>query len=107
GIARDEAKALAGAAREIHKLDALFSPYVSPQVAERLRADPTLAELGGVERQGSVLLPHPPGLTAFSAPPRPWPSWAACSGRSPSSSPTSKASRRSPSPGRRPRSSRC
>jgi adenylate cyclase len=66
GISRDEAKALAGAAREIHELDALFSPYVSPQVAERLRADPTLAELGGVERQVSVLFADLQGFTAFS-----------------------------------------
>ena len=66
GISRDEAKALSAAAREIHDLDALFTPYVSPQVAERLRADPTLAELGGVERQVSVLFADLQGFTAFS-----------------------------------------
>jgi class 3 adenylate cyclase len=66
GISRDEARALAGAAREIHDLDALFTPYVSPQVAERLRADPTLAELGGVERHVSVLFADLQGFTAFS-----------------------------------------
>jgi adenylate cyclase len=66
GISRDEAKALSAAAREIHELDALFTPYVSPQVAERLRADPTLARLGGVERQVSVLFADLQGFTAFS-----------------------------------------
>jgi adenylate cyclase len=66
GISRDEARALAGAARELHELDALFTPYVSPQVAERLRADPTLAELGGVEREVSVLFADLQGFTAFS-----------------------------------------
>jgi class 3 adenylate cyclase len=66
GISRDEAKTLASAAREIHELDALFTPYVSPQVAQRLRADPTLAELGGVERQVSVLFADLQGFTAFS-----------------------------------------
>jgi adenylate cyclase len=66
GISRDEARALAGAAREIHDLDALFTPYVSPQVADRLRADPTLAALGGVERQVSVLFADLQGFTAFS-----------------------------------------
>jgi class 3 adenylate cyclase len=66
GISRDEAKALSTAAREIYELDALFTPYVSPHVAERLRADPTLAELGGVERQVSVLFADLQGFTAFS-----------------------------------------
>ena len=66
GISRDEAKTLSAAAREIHQLDALFTPYVSPHVAERLRADPTLAELGGVERQVSVLFADLQGFTAFS-----------------------------------------
>ena len=66
GISRDEARTLAGAAREIHELDALFTPYVSPQVAERLRADPAMAELGGVERQVSVLFADLQGVTAFS-----------------------------------------
>ncbi len=66
GISRDEAKALSTAAHEIHDLDALFTPYVSPQVAERLRADPSLAALGGVERQVSVLFADLQGFTAFS-----------------------------------------
>ncbi|HEU4330557.1 MAG TPA: adenylate/guanylate cyclase domain-containing protein, partial [Lapillicoccus sp.] len=66
GISRDEAKALSTAAREIYELDALFTPYVSPQVAERLRADPSLAALGGVERQVSVLFADLQGFTAFS-----------------------------------------
>ena len=50
-ISREEATSLERAAREIHELDTLFRPYLSPELAERLRANPELAELGGVERE--------------------------------------------------------
>ena len=66
GIPREEAVSLEHAAREINQLDELFSPYVSPQFAERLRADPELAALGGVEREISVLFADLQGFTAFS-----------------------------------------
>ena len=66
GISRDEARALRRRGARDPRPDALFTPYVSPQVAERLRADPSLAELGGVERQVSVLFADLQGFTAFS-----------------------------------------
>ena len=65
-ITHEEALSLERAAREIHQLDELFSPYVSPELAGRLRADPQLAELGGVEREVSVLFADLEGYTAFS-----------------------------------------
>jgi adenylate cyclase len=66
GIPRDEASSLEHAAREIHSLDTLFRPYISPALAERLRSEPELAELGGVEREISVLFADLQGFTAFS-----------------------------------------
>jgi class 3 adenylate cyclase len=66
GITREEATSLERAAREINQLDDLFRPYISPQFAERLRADPELAALGGVEREVSVLFADLQGFTAFS-----------------------------------------
>jgi adenylate cyclase len=66
GFSGEEAALLEQAAREIVTLDALFSPYVSPQLAARLREHPELAELGGVEREVSVLFADLQGFTAFS-----------------------------------------
>jgi class 3 adenylate cyclase len=66
GITREEATSLEQAAREIKGLDELFSPYISPQLADRLRADPELAALGGVEREISVLFADLQGFTSFS-----------------------------------------
>ena len=48
GFSAEEAELLQQAAHEIVALDGLFSPYVSPQLAARLREHPELAELGGV-----------------------------------------------------------
>jgi class 3 adenylate cyclase len=66
GISRDEATTLERAAGEIHSLDRLFRPYISPELAERLRSNPELAALGGVEREVSVLFADLQGFTAFS-----------------------------------------
>jgi adenylate cyclase len=66
GFSAEEAELLQQAAREIVALDDLFSPYVSPQLAARLREHPELAELGGVEQDVSVLFADLQGFTAFS-----------------------------------------
>jgi adenylate cyclase len=66
GITREEATSLERAAREINQLDELFSPYISPELAKRLRSDPELAALGGVEREVSVLFADLQGFTSFS-----------------------------------------
>lgn len=71
GFSAEEAALLEQAAREIVTLDGLFSPYVSPQLAARLREHPELAELGGVEREVSVLFADLQGFTAFSEGRRP------------------------------------
>jgi class 3 adenylate cyclase len=71
GFSAEEATLLEQAAREIVALDGLFSPYVSPQLAARLREHPELAELGGVEREVSVLFADLQGFTAFSEGRRP------------------------------------
>ncbi|MGH3103478.1 MAG: adenylate/guanylate cyclase domain-containing protein [Gaiellaceae bacterium] len=66
GISGEEAGALERSAREIRTLDELFRPYLSPQLAARMREDPRLAELGGEEREVSVLFADLQGFTAFS-----------------------------------------
>ena len=66
GSRRDEARLLERSAREIHELDETFRPYLSPHLAERLRTDPALRELGGDEREVSVLFADLEGFTAFS-----------------------------------------
>jgi adenylate cyclase len=66
GLAADEAEVLERAAHEIRRLDELFRPYLSPQLADRLRRDPSAGELGGEQRQVSVLFADLQGFTAFS-----------------------------------------
>jgi adenylate cyclase len=65
-LSADESALLRKAAGEIRKLDDLFRPYLSPQLTERLRADPTAAELGGERREVSILFADLEGFTAFS-----------------------------------------
>jgi adenylate cyclase len=66
GLPAGEAEVLERAAQEIRRLDELFRPYLSPQLADRLRADPSAGELGGEQRQVSVLFADLQGFTAFS-----------------------------------------
>jgi adenylate cyclase len=66
GLAAGEAEVLERAAQEIRRLDELFRPYLSPQLADRLRADPAAGQLGGEQRQVSVLFADLQGFTAFS-----------------------------------------
>jgi adenylate cyclase len=66
GLAGDEAEVLERAAQEIRRLDELFRPYLSPQLTERLREDPSAGELGGEQRQVSVLFADLQGFTEFS-----------------------------------------
>ena len=65
-LSEDEARFLERAATEIRELDRLFRPYLSPQLAARLREDPDAARLGGEEREISVLFADLQGFTAFS-----------------------------------------
>jgi len=65
-LSTEEAELLGRAAGEIRQLDELFSPYLSPQLAARLRTDPNTAALGGEQREVSVLFADLEGFTAFS-----------------------------------------
>jgi adenylate cyclase len=62
----EEARLLEQAAGELRRLDELFSPYLSPQLMTRLREQPGGGELGGEEREISVLFADLQGFTAFS-----------------------------------------
>lgn len=66
GLTGDEAAVLAHAAREVRRLDRLFAPYLSAQLAGSLRRDPDLARLGGDEREVTVLFADLAGFTAYS-----------------------------------------
>jgi class 3 adenylate cyclase len=65
-LSEEEAKLLEHAAGELKRLDELFSPYLSPQLMARLRHEPGAADLGGEERDVSVLFADLQGFTAFS-----------------------------------------
>jgi class 3 adenylate cyclase len=66
GLAADEAAVAHRAAREVEAVEGLLRPYLSPQLAARLRAEPAVAELGGEERDVTVLFADLQGFTAFS-----------------------------------------
>jgi adenylate cyclase len=65
-LSDEEATLLDRAAGELRRLDQLFSPYLSPQLRTRLRDQPGAADLGGEERDVSVLFADLQGFTAFS-----------------------------------------
>ena len=65
-FSEEERRLLEQAAGELRRLDDLFSPYLSPQLLARLREEPGAAELGGEQREVSVLFADLQGFTAFS-----------------------------------------
>jgi adenylate cyclase len=66
GFSGDELAVLERSARELARVDALLARYVGPRFAAGLRERPELAELGGVERDVSVLFADLVGFTPFS-----------------------------------------
>lgn len=66
GASSDEVALLEQAAGELRRLDALFRPYLPASLASRLRTEPGVDRLGGVERDVSVLFADLAGFTAFS-----------------------------------------
>jgi adenylate cyclase len=62
----DQIPLLEQAAAQLRDIDRLYRPYVPPALAERLREDPSAAELGGEERELSVLFADLQGFTSFS-----------------------------------------
>ncbi|HEU6446705.1 MAG TPA: adenylate/guanylate cyclase domain-containing protein [Gaiellaceae bacterium] len=65
-LAADEAAVVRRAAGEVEAVESLLQPYLSPQLAARLREEPEKAELGGEEREVSVLFADLQEFTAFS-----------------------------------------
>ena len=65
-LGAEEAAVAERAAHEIAAVEQLLQPYLSPQLAARLRAEPEAAQLGGEERDVTVLFADLQGFTAFS-----------------------------------------
>ena len=62
----DQIPLLERAAVQLRDVDLLYRPYVPAGLVERLREDPEAAELGGEEREISVLFADLQGFTTFS-----------------------------------------
>ncbi|TMK83485.1 MAG: adenylate/guanylate cyclase domain-containing protein [Actinobacteria bacterium] len=62
----EEAALLERSARQLRRVDELFRPYVSPQLARGLEERPELASLGGEQREVTVLFADLEGFTSFS-----------------------------------------
>jgi class 3 adenylate cyclase len=66
GLGADEASFVGRAAEEIRAVETRLTPFLSPQLAARLRDEPEVAALGGEEREVSILFADLQGFTAFS-----------------------------------------
>ncbi len=66
GFTTHEVAVMTDAARELARMDGVLRRYVGPHLADRLGADPELAELGGTEQEVSVLFADLSGFTAFA-----------------------------------------
>jgi adenylate cyclase len=66
GLGAEEAAVAERAAREVEAVEDLLRPYLSPQLTARLREEPAAAQLGGEERDVTVLFADLQGFTAFS-----------------------------------------
>jgi adenylate cyclase len=62
----DQIPLLERAAAQLRDVDRLYRPYVPSGLAERLQDDPAAAQLGGEEREISVLFADLQGFTSFS-----------------------------------------
>ncbi len=66
GLGAEEAAVVERAAHEIEAVEGLLKPYLSPQLAAMLRAEPGAAQLGGEERDVTVLFADLEDFTAFA-----------------------------------------
>ena len=66
GYGADEIAMLERSARELSRVDALFRRYVGPRLADRLEEEPAFAQLGGEEKDVTVLFADLEGFTSFS-----------------------------------------
>ena len=66
GMSAEEVASLERSARELVRVDTLFSPYVGPHLAARLHEEPAFGDLGGKETDVTVLFADLAGFTSFS-----------------------------------------
>jgi class 3 adenylate cyclase len=66
GLGAEEAAVVRRAAGEVEAVEGLLQPYLSPQLAARLREEPEVAALGGEEREVSIVFADLQGFTSFS-----------------------------------------
>jgi class 3 adenylate cyclase len=66
GYTRNEIALMLDSARELARMDGLLRRYVGPRLAERLGEEPGFADLGGHEREVSVLFADLSGFTTFA-----------------------------------------
>jgi class 3 adenylate cyclase len=66
GMSAEEVASLERSARELVRVDTLFSPYVGPHLAARLHEEPAFGDLGGKETDITVLFADLAGFTSFS-----------------------------------------
>jgi class 3 adenylate cyclase len=66
GYGADEIAMLERSARELSRVDALLRRYVGPRLADRLEEEPAFAQLGGEEKDVTVLFADLQGFTSFS-----------------------------------------
>jgi class 3 adenylate cyclase len=66
GLGADEASVVGRAAEEIRAVETRLTPYLSSQLAARLRDEPEVAALGGEERDVTILFADLQGFTSFS-----------------------------------------
>ena len=66
GFSGDETAVLERSARELHRIDELFRPYVAPRLAEKLLSEPELGRLGGAEVEVTAVFADLAGFTPFS-----------------------------------------
>ncbi|MFL5981592.1 MAG: adenylate/guanylate cyclase domain-containing protein [Gaiellaceae bacterium] len=66
GLSPDQVPLLEQAAAQLRDVDRLYRPYLPTGLAERLREDPSAGDLGGEEREISVLFADLQGFTSFS-----------------------------------------
>ena len=65
GLSADQVPLLEQAAAQLRDVDRLYRPYVPAALADRLRDDPSAGDLGGEEREISVLFADLQGFTSF------------------------------------------
>ena len=66
GLGADEASVVGRAAEEVRAVETRLTPFLSPQLAARLRDEPDVAALGGEEREVTILFADLQGFTEFS-----------------------------------------